>query len=499
MTTPAPDNARERIEDRLLDRELFEVLGRENPPVDLAARILARRELDQRATRRVPARLRRASSGRRVPVVQRRRSALPWAVAGLLLVVLGLVVFNAGRWPPSVDQPAADNAARTLPPKPAPSSPSSPSPGQPAPPAFAPSQRDVQGQAAGETAPRAPRDEGVSPPRFAEPDEQIERELPPARDEGRDTRPDRTDPKPGMRPAIGRLASLEGVKVREGEAWVEARDAKLLAGVELKAALATLVLEGGALLRVAGHLRLDLAEGAPVCALLARASRVYADALGVTGSLTITGADLSVNLGGACAFVELGRGLEIGCLEGRVSTGQGEVGEGCFAELTGRGLSRSRPLTPGQRAAKLVASAPARVQFEHGFDSAEGVEAAKVENGAAVVEGDNACVLVTATFTALQGTRLVVRFRATQARALYVQVSGDKGARQYGQWIELRRLGEWQELVIPMTDLVQDTGTEAGKPPAPGFRIEQIKLFIQQGRQPRLEVDSLRVERQPAR
>ncbi|MBK9973361.1 MAG: hypothetical protein IPP14_01055 [Planctomycetes bacterium] len=71
------------------------------------------------------------------------------------------------------------------------------------------------------------------------------------------------------------------------------------------------------------------------------------------------------------------------------------------------------------------------------------------------------------------------------------QTAGDL---QFGKWFALARTGEWQELEVALADLTRDDGKGEG-PPAAEEVLRTLRVFVQDGDKPTLEMDWFEISR----
>lgn len=497
------------FDDRMIERDLEEALGHDGPSADLRERLLAAtgaqtgaRSASEGAVawhgpsekggpaKVIPMRPRRVTA----PVPKRSQAPAWIAAAAAVLIAVGLIglaayqpqseheasaiAANEPATPKGVaNHPAATPVSNGPAPAPAPEVPGMPAPGpvgnepvpQPAP------------QPTPEPKPE-PAPEPVPPPQ-PKPEEVVEQPKP-------EPKPKDTEAKPDPAPLPARVAALllggEKLKSRRGdsEPWADFAGGEVQFGLQLKAAKpAELRLNDGALLRFDGELVLREDAATVQAVLLARRSELYLDNAGCS-ALVIRAGDLACSALGVVHAEHEGSAVGLACFEGRVDHGAQQLKAGQQAKLGEQGFGKATDIK-GARPSLLAQAGP-RVLARGDFDA---------EGGIAKASGDNADVTTAlGEMPVLRGATLRLRYRVTGGKALYVQLQKSAGDTQYGKWIPLAKVGEWQELEIPLSDLARDDNKGQGAPVI-GENLRTLRVFAQDGQSPTLEVDWYEISR----
>lgn len=497
------------FDDRMIERDLEEALGNDGPSADLRERLLAatgaqtgarsasegavashRPSENAGPAKVIPMRPRRMTA----PVPKRSRAPAWIAAAAAVLIAVGLIGLAAYQPQPeqeasasaanepvtpkgTVNNPVATPSANTPAPVPAPEAPRVPAPGpegnEPAPqPAPQPTPEPKPG----------PAPEPAPQPQ-PKPEEVVEQPKPEPKPEGTEAKP---EPAPQPVKVAALLLGGEKLKCRRGESepWADYAGGEIHYGLQLKAARpAELRLNDGALLRFDGELELRVDAATVQAVLLARRSELYLDNAGCS-ALVIRVGDLACSALGVVHAEHEGTAVGLACFEGRVDHGAQQLKAGQQAKLGDKGLGKATDIK-GARPS-LVAQAGPRVLVRGDFDDLGGI---------AKASGDNPDVTTAlGDLAVLAGATLRLRYRVTGGKALYVQLQKSAGDTQYGKWIPLAKVGDWQELEIPLSDLARDDNKGQGAPVI-GEILRTLRVFAQDGQSPTLEVDWYEVSR----
>lgn len=491
----------DRFDDRLIERELQEVLGGDTPGPELEARLLQAAGAGP-VKRIVPAR----APGRRITApVPRRSMATAWFAAAAALVVTaaivaGVVAFSLQR-PAGLTAPQADGTAGTSNRSvtaPGASSATERRPEQARPPAANGAFRDQHEPAEVEPLPALPRTPGDN---TEEPAQQPEpAPQPPQPEPKRDVidkpqpgpaSPDTTSPpaQPAARVVVGNLAGADRVKARlaDTEPWVDFEGGDLLAGMQLKTAkAASFQLAGGAAVRFEGELALKQAHQITELVLLARRSELLVDNAGCAQPCRVVASDFACTTLGVLHAEHEGAALALMCFEGSAQIGTFSLAAMQRVRVTDKGAGKPVAIKPADARPQIIKDAPARVLARGDFEA---------QGGVARVSGANADIAaLLGEMKALPGAVLKLRYRVTGGKALYVQLQQTAGDLQFGKWVALARVGDWQELEVALADLARDDGKGEG-PPAPGEVLRALRVFVQDGDKPTLEIDWFEVSR----
>lgn len=505
------------FDDRMIERDLEEALGNDGPSPGLRERLLAATGVRTGA--------RSASEGsvaspvaddgshpgkvvamrpRRITAqVQRRSSAPVWiAAAAALVLALGIVglAIQPKKGPDalaggnqSIESPRSPSGAGTanLPAEKAPKASGNQSATEPGnSPAPAPKGEPIEPQP--EPLPVLPQPEPKpapvpkpgpepAPPK---PDDVVEKPKPEPKPDGTEVKP---EPAPQPRQIAATLLGADKIKARgsDTEEWVDFKGGDVTLGLQLKAARAAeLRLADGALLRFEGELVLHEAGGTMQAVLLARRSELYLDNAGCKAAVQILAGDLECSALGAIHAEHDGNAILLACYEGRVDHGAQHLVAGHQAKLNEKGLGKAGEVKPPRPS--LVRNAGLRVLARGDFED---------QGGAAKVAGPNADVAAPlGEFVVLAGATLKLRYRVKGGKALYVQLQKTAGDIQYGKWVPLAKVGEWQELEVPLAELARDDGKGEGMPVI-GEVIRTLRVFVQDGEAPELEIDWYEISR----
>jgi hypothetical protein len=465
------------FDDQMLERDLHEALGDDGPAPELRGRIL-----DAVNGRARPARI--------IPLPKR---GTPWAAyvaaAAALVLAAGAAWYAMSR--PSA--PSTITEPGTNPERAADQPPSQPRPAnqQPELPPVVPEPQDPPQKQPQETPTEQPQKQlPETPPERPDPEKPQPDEPPLPAPEPDDVveqpapQPDKPDTQaePKTRVVAGTLLSDGGLKFRTSadSPWRDLDGTEIDAGWQLKAAKATDVqLANGGLLRFEGEVQLEAAS----VTTLVRAASLYFDTLGITGTFRVTHGELELSFADSeCLLDTSSSAIEVFCFEGRVLCAGESVPGGQRGRLTARSLSGLRELRDVERAPKLLTGMTPRVL-------------AKPEASAAKVSGENSFIefVLKPELINVTGAELRIRFRG-RGGALYVQAQREAGVAQWGKWQPLSKQGEWQDWSIPLADLRQDDG-RGDQPAAIGEALRVIKVFIQDGQDAELEIESLEIVR----
>lgn len=494
-----------RFDERMLDRDLEETLGGDAPS-DLRERILGSHAAPPR---------RRTGRVRVLPPPQGRR-ANQTAIWGVAVVALSLAAAIVVLWSYVVTRPAeptpgvaggANTPVNVQPasklPEPKGNEPA-PQPREEAPQPESPQPQPSEPEPPTQPQPEAPP-KPTPPIEAPKPPDEVERPAPPSET------PKETQPKPTDTPKVERvklgvvLALPKGVKLQvresENENWREAEGAALFAGDFLKAAHAVDITLGDALVRFEGSLRLDKAEGAIRLDLLERKTQAWCDNLGGRTPFVIGLRELGAAMNDGVAHFEAGSAsLEIACIEGNVSAGNGTLEAGRFAALSGKGLSKPRELTASERQPRLIAGmAPRKLLHEEFAEEPAGkLYGGKIKNGAVRAEGPGGLVAfdINPTLIAVKGAKLRLRYRVSDCSSIYVQFLGEDVSRQFGNEFTQRKQGQWLELEIRLDSLPFDAAGAGGAKMPLGLKLGKFQCYVRGDKNCTLEIDRLEVVRE---
>ncbi len=478
--------------DRLLDRDLREVLGGDAPDPALRDRVLRAAQGKRHSGRLLPMPRKRSSWGAMI------------AAAAAIALALGVFAYAATQ----LNQQAPGTAPATTPSQPAPSAtaaegnrpqkapqkapqdqpknqqddtppapqrdPDQPAPAQPEP--AAPQPGPSPEPSAPEPAPEPPRSDVESP----EPGPETEPRTAPAPDSPRERR------------VVATVSADAKLKFRaDGTSkWQSLEGTEIEAGWQVQAARATdFTLSSGAQLRLDGEL-----EWGAHLKLTSRGTKLYIDNLG-SEAVTIS-ADMGDCLVTGAVYIELAStALELSILHGSVTCGSEKLAAGEFAKLAAKGLSGRRALKDAERAPALLRGMPPRVLLDREFHDGEKLFAGTLRDGLAFCEGENSLVEFSGNeLLVLPGAQLRLRFRVTGGKALYVQIIDSYGNKQFGLWKPVAAQGEWTEWEIALSEL-QGDGNRGVAPPAEGDVIRSVKIYVQDGADARLELDRVTIVR----
>ena len=468
------------FDESMLDRDLSEALGGDAPSADLKDRILAR--VASPRTRR--------PSGRVLALPAKRT---PWGayVAAAAALAIAVAAFGWAMTRPVTDA-APNDQPKPVSEKPEPENPKPkprPEAPEPKPESRAPVPNEPGQDALPEDSPQPkpdpqpePKPEPGPEPTPEKPDDVVDKPAPTPEPEQPDTQAE-----PDERTVVALVAADSKLKYRalESAEWQKFEGTEIELGWQLKADAATdLTLSNGTRLRFEGELALRAGE----VGLLGRRTDLYVDGIGMTATLAVLREQLRLELAASEAYFEAsGSAIEIMCFEGSVEAGE-TVSAGKYGKLSARGLSGLRALKDSERTPRLVKDMPPRRLYFHGCDNeAEGVARCMGENSQLSLK-------LAAAMASVTGAELRLRFKPSNAGALYVQLQQTAGEKQWGKWLALAKSGEWLEWSIPLADLMRDDGrSEAAM--QPGDTFVNINLFIQDGKQAELELDWLEIVR----
>jgi hypothetical protein len=496
-----------RFEERMLDRDLEELLGGERPE-DLSGRILTAHSLPRR-----PSRQRR----RMMPVPQGRQSGAP-ALLGIAISTFALaavcvfaLLLALNRPQPAVPREVAgDNSPRDAAQPGSPAEPGKKSEANEAPPERPSPDMPVKPPAESSEPPKpGPQREAHQPKPPAErpkepekPAETVEKPKPPPEE----TRPP-TEQAPTKEPVVVArfLAPAKGVKLQlryaEGEPWRDAAAGDLHAGVQLRAMHpADLALANGAALRLDGQIQIASADAGLALTLFERGTQAWLDNLGCKCPLTLTYKALSARLESAAAFVETNSlSLEFSCFHGTIEAGGRSLTKGQVATLGEKGLGKAREMTASEREPRLLAGLPARVLLREGFESepAGGMYGGKLEGGAAKVSGQGGMIAfdIKPALINVPGATLRMRYRVSGCDNIYVQFLGVNVRQQFGNEFAQPKVkqGPWQDFEIRLDSLPSDSGARGQMPAA--LELGKFQCYLRGKPGCTLEIDWLEVVR----
>ncbi|MCB9932392.1 MAG: hypothetical protein H6841_03125 [Planctomycetes bacterium] len=478
------------FEEHLLDRDLHEALGNDGPAPELKGRIL-----DTVAGR--PAARTRRPSGRVIPLPVKRT---PWGayVAAAATLLLAVAAFGWAMSRPSVPTsptPVSQSNAPTRGEKPQQPAPAEPTP-QPEPQPESQPQPEPQPEKVPDPVPEKGADPRPVPeptpqpqPQPEKPDDVVNKSEPRPEPE----KPD-TEAKPDESVVVATVLGEAKLKFRFADSgdWLALNTSEVKQGWQLKADEATdLRLSNGIRVRFDGEVTINPGK----LVLRGRHTLAYVDALGIEAPLAVTRDEygverdaLEMKLSASEAFFDAdGSSVEIFCYIGSVVAGE-TVEAGKRAKLSARGLGGLRDLKDSERAPRLLKDLSPRQLFSEQYDSSKG----SYES----CYGENACITLKLgnELTVVPGMQLRLRFKASKAGALYIQLQQQAGELQWGKWTKLDKNGEWLEWTIPFDELQRDDGRSEA-PLAVGNRFKTINLFIQDGAEAELQLDWVEIVR----
>lgn len=499
----------EKFDERMLDRDLEEVLGNDNPS-DLTGRILAAQGKPSapRRTGRLHRRTQVFPTGR----TSRQTAFWGAGIAALCLLALAVVTWSylatqsvpsrpdpevAGKpanLAPVINAPAAkpsDAAPKPMPdiPEPLPDQPVQPTPPSPVP-----------------KAPEEPAPLPVPPPEVPKPDGEVEKPSPKAPET-----PDDTGPPTALGEKPQNVATVlsvpKGAKLQLRysltESWREAGSEPLHSGALLKASRAIdLTLVGGGLLRFEGSLALNALVGATGIELLERKTLVYCDNLGCASPLIVGQRNVKAGLSdGAATFEANSLSLDVCCFQGEISAGNERLKPGQFANLGEKGWGKMRESTALERAPRFMQGMAARKLVREDFEAepAGKLYSGRVEAGSAFAEGNGAMLAFDfkPSLVSVPGAIFRMRYRVTGADNIYPQFLGDDVTRQYGKHLDQAKAksGQWQELELRLDGLEFDADTSGGPKMPAGLALGKFQCYVRGSKDCKLEIDWLEVVR----
>ncbi len=305
----------------------------------------------------------------------------------------------------------------------------------------------------------------------------------------------KTEVKPKERRELGAVIAFEKAaraKIRYGDAetWRDlASGEKLFAGAQLQSSAPVDFTLGGAALRLDGEITMQ-ETGIELII-----DSLYADNIALEAKLVITAGELRAELSGAAVFDLSASGLRIDVLHGSVETGRGAVNEGDSSTLTRSRLSK-RALVRSTLA-KLLKALPARAIMREDFDKepAGGLYGGLLKPGFAVSKGGNDTVAFKfePRHVVLPGEVIRVRFRATKAKSLLIQMFDEKKNDNFGHETANWKNGEWQTLEFKPGAML-DRGSGKVRPQA-GTEFVNFQFHIEGTPDALLEIDWIEIVR----
>ncbi|KAA0214852.1 hypothetical protein EDM80_05880 [bacterium] len=302
---------------------------------------------------------------------------------------------------------------------------------------------------------------------------------------------------PRERKELGAVLSLDRAargKVRYGdtESWREFTPGeKLLDGAQLQAAAPVAFNLGRALLRFEGEIVLHAQDGG--CRVELLEDSLYADNLALDLQLEITAGELRARLAGVATFSVSSSGLRLDVLHGRVDTARGAVSENSAALLTRRGLTRRAFM----RDARLFKELPSRLVLREELETepAGGLYSGLIKAGLAVSRGGNDAVAFKfrPLHALLPGEVIRVRFRASKAKSLLVQMFDEKRNDNFGHEVSSWKDGQWQTLEFRPAAML-DRGSGKVKPDV-GTEFVNFQFHIEGAQDALLEIDWIEIVR----
>jgi hypothetical protein len=182
-------------------------------------------------------------------------------------------------------------------------------------------------------------------------------------------------------------------------------------------------------------------------------------------------------------------------LHGGVETARGAVNEGDSATLSKSRLSKR--VLVRSTLAKLLKALPARAIMREDFDKepAGGLYGGVLKPGFAVSKGGNDTVAFKfePVHRLLPGEVIRVRFRATKAKSLLIQMFDEKKNDNFGHEISSWKHGEWQTLEFKPSAML-DRGSGKLRPEA-GTEFVNFQFHIEGTPDALLEIDCIEIVR----
>ena len=541
--------------ERLEDLNIEEAAGRVTPP-DLTARILAAAErgaIDDAVTpisgaHSVP-RSARPPAGRRMTAALPRRN---WQGAGIvlsavLLFALALVAFVIWKGPAdkSTGQPDTAEQPKGVQPGAHGSSPKRSSPEEP-------QEHEPEKQPEPDPQPKVEPKPEEGTPEPQRPEEIVEEPKPktePRQPEdvveqpGPETKPapepeqpkdtveqpkpdDKSDVKPAPEPVavafvpedaheryeFGRFA----VKKSDADDWGGLPEQDqwgniwLYEGWQIRAAGGDLYLKDGALLNADGEFKFSSHANGVAIELID--DELYLDNVSSPGSVFITHDGLEMEVGEGAAVFEASQGkLEVFCVDGEVKADGKTILAGHVASLSKRGLSAIKEAGRRDWSHPLITSAMPRRLGNEEFDEAPagGMISARLEartgkqlgteqDGYVAIDSGRAAAVAfqfDGDHATLRGESVRVRYRATGAQKLILQMFCPARNDNFGIDLEPGKAGEWHVLEIKLSDL-RDRVSHKDAPP-PGTVLSSFTLALTGQDNAQLEVDWVELVREP--
>lgn len=284
----------------------------------------------------------------------------------------------------------------------------------------------------------------------------------------------------------------------------------LYEGWQLRSGAGDVYLTNGALIQLDGvagfhtfanGLRIELVE-----------DEMYVDNLATSSTVQVTQGELLVNISDGAALFESRSGkLDIFCVDGQVEVDGKIIAAGYAATLGKRGLSRIReatqrdmdhPLltgaTPRQLGLEEFDSEPVGGFIQGAIETRSATELGTDDAGHVAIDtGRDAAVAFQfdGDHATLRGESVRVRYRATGAKKLILQMFCPARNDNFGIDLEPGKAGEWHVLEIKLSDL-RDRVSHRDAPP-PGTLLSSFTLALTGQDDAQLEVDWVELVREP--
>lgn len=493
---------REQLDERYLEAQLRDELG---PPVDLSERVL--RSVYSKPRRVVP-------PPRRIPAWR------PLAAAAAVLIAAGMATYVLVNVLPEREQPVRERARSTPAPVVNDKPPQVPGGERTQQPEVAPKPQPEQQQPEPESVP-LPDPKGATQPATEpqpQPDDQVEqpKDAPPPEDTIKEGPPPKgwTDP-PESWPDPKRYADPresapvlvsawkgESIKVRhQGPAGEVERKLKAGEAFEFRAGdrvepkgYADFTLTDGTLVRLDG----DLTFGGEASALklTLHDGALYAD---TAAPLVVNAGELAVTVSGVAVLEERLHGLDVFCVSGSVSAGDGLLPAGFQSRLSKDGFGRDKKISwpDVQREFGFLKETPARAMLREELAEAPGeLFGSELKDGVLAGDTDSETGIgfyLREPYAMQAGDVVRFRFRVGQACELILQF-GTVGDSNWRHKLGGVKAGEWIEYELPLAELYKTT--EVDRTAEPGLQLKFFQLHPEDART-RIEIDWLEIVHRP--
>ncbi|MCB9932049.1 MAG: hypothetical protein H6841_01365 [Planctomycetes bacterium] len=319
--------------------------------------------------------------------------------------------------------------------------------------------------------------------------------------------------------AVSHLVRTADTEDWKGANTPEARGVKLdeernvfwvMEGTQLKLGGQEVALTTGCQVYVAGEVSLQIDASGMHLELIER--DIYVDNQHTNSTLRVTRGDFELLIGEGAAVIESTKSkLDIFCVEGEVSADGTIIPEGHLATLTNRGLSRIKEASRRDWFHPMVGAAPTRHLGIEEFDTepsgnmisgrleertAEQLGGGKAGHVASDSGRDAAVAFrFDGDHATLRGESVRVRYRASGAQKLILQMFCPARNDNFGIDLEPAKAGEWHVLEIKLSDL-RDRVSHKDAPP-PGTVLSSFTLALTGQDDAQLEVDWVELVREP--